>query len=269
MYAMPLFPFRLRQLWRFGVQQALSCVFPVAVFGILAVTRLVDVPYVHRYDLILLFLLFVQWAMYRSGLETLDEVKVISLFHLIGLGLELYKVHMGSWSYPEPAWSKLGGVPLYSGFMYASVASYLCQAWRRLEVRLTDWPPAYWTVPLSAAIYFNFFTHHYIYDFRWVLLAAVFVVFFRARVYYTVGGVAYRMPLALSFALIGFFIWIAENIATFLGAWQYPDQEQVWRPVGFGKISSWFLLVIISFIIVAQLKHVKEGLGRYRTPPRR
>jgi hypothetical protein len=29
--------------------------------------------------------------------------------------------------------------------------------------------------------------------------------------------------------------------------------------VGLGKISSWFLLVIISVIIVAQLKHVKAG----------
>mgnify|MGYP000940143531 FL=1 len=262
MNGLPVFPFRLTQLWHFGVQQALSCVFPVAVFGALAITRWIEVPFLYRYDLILLFLLLVQWAMYRSGLETLDEVKVISLFHLIGLGLELYKVHMGSWSYPETAWSKVGGVPLYSGFMYASVASYLCQAWRRLEVRLTDWPPAYWTVPLSAAIYFNFFTHHYVFDFRWLLLAFVFVVFHRARVHYAVRGVHYRMPLALSFALIGFFIWIAENIATFLGAWTYPDQEQGWRLVGFGKISSWFLLVIISFIIVAQLKHVKAGRKR-------
>jgi uncharacterized membrane protein YoaT (DUF817 family) len=56
-------------------------------------------------------------------LETIDELKVICLFHIIGLILELYKVHMGSWSYPEEGWSKIQGVPLYSGFMYASVAS--------------------------------------------------------------------------------------------------------------------------------------------------
>ncbi len=40
--------------------------------------------------------------MYRSGLETRDEIKVICVFHFIGLLLELYKVRMGSWSYPEP-----------------------------------------------------------------------------------------------------------------------------------------------------------------------
>lgn len=61
------------------------------------------------------------------------------------------------------------------------------------------------------------------------------------------------------FFIVGFFIWIAENIATFLGAWKYPDQHEAWHLVGFSKISSWFLLIIISVIIVAQLKHVKAG----------
>lgn len=65
------------------------------------------------------------------------------------------------------------------------------------------------------------------------------------------------MPLALAFLLIGFFIWIAENIATYFNAWQYPHQQDGWRTVHLLKINSWFLLVIISFIIVAQLKHVK------------
>jgi uncharacterized membrane protein YoaT (DUF817 family) len=68
------------------------------------------------------------------------------------------------------------------------------------------------------------------------------------------------MPLMLSFFLIGFFIWVAENISTFLGAWRYPNQEHTWQLVHIGKISSWFLLVVISIIIVAQLKHVKMGM---------
>jgi uncharacterized membrane protein YoaT (DUF817 family) len=62
------------------------------------------------------------------------------------------------------------------------------------------------------------------------------------------------MPLVLSFLLIGFFIWVAENIATFFGAWVYPNQARSWAVVGPGKITSWTLLVIISFIIVAALK---------------
>ena len=64
------------------------------------------------------------------------------------------------------------------------------------------------------------------------------------------------MPLVLSFVLIGFFIWIAENIATYFGAWVYPNQAKQWAIVGPAKISSWMLLVIISFIIVAALKEI-------------
>lgn len=195
--------------------------------------------------------------MVRSGLETRDEMKVIAVFHLIGLALELFKVHMGSWSYPEEGYTKLLGVPLYSGFMYASVASYLCQAWRRMNVELIHWPPMALVVPLAAAIYLNFFTHHYWMDVRWWLSALVILVFLRSWVLFEVGGERYRMPLVMSFVLIGFFIWVAENIATFFGAWEYPDQANVWRVVHIGKLSSWLLLVIVSFLIVATLKRVK------------
>lgn len=67
----------------------------------LALSNVIHLPFIYRYDAILLVLLGVQYFMYRSGLETRDEIKVICLFHLIGLALELYKVHMGSWSYPS------------------------------------------------------------------------------------------------------------------------------------------------------------------------
>jgi uncharacterized membrane protein YoaT (DUF817 family) len=67
----------------------------------------------------------------------------------------------------------------------------------------------------------------------------------------------YRLPLNISFLLISLFVWIAENIGTFYGAWQYPSQIHAWQIVSFHKITSWFLMVIISFIIVAYLKHVK------------
>lgn len=143
--------------------------------------------------------------------------------------------------------------------MYASVASFMCQIWRRLQMELTGWPGLASAGLLGGAIYLNFFTHHFIPDFRWWLTALVVVVFWRTWIIYRVQGKTYRMPLVLAFAIVGFFIWLAENIATFLGAWQYPDQHESWHLVGFGKISSWFLLVIISVIIVAQLKHVKAG----------
>jgi len=249
----------LRQLLSFAWEQALSCLFPVVIFASLALTRCVPLPFFPRYDWLLVICLLMQWWMVHVGLETKDELKVITVFHLIGLALEIFKVHMGSWAYPEDGYTKVFGVPLYSGFMYASVASYLCQAWRRLKVELIDWPSMVSVVPLAAAIYLNFFTHHFWPDFRWWLSGLVILVFRKSWVSYQVNDIQYRMPIALSFFLIGFFIWVAENIATFFGAWQYPNQSNGWTLVHPGKVSSWLLLVIVSFLIVATLKLYKEN----------
>ncbi|MGG4439845.1 DUF817 domain-containing protein [Brevibacillus fortis] len=248
----------IRLLLHFGYQEAMSCLFPVFIFGSLALSKFVTIPGLPRYDLLLLLCLLFQIFMVKSGLESRDELKVITVFHVIGLCLEIFKVHMGSWSYPEDAYSKVLGVPLYSGFMYASVASYLCQAWRRLHVTIEGWPHPMIATILGAMIYLNFFTHHYIWDLRWVLMAAIFIVFWKTRVYFRVANETLFMPIPLGYFLIGFFIWIAENIATFLGAWNYPNQRAGWELVHLSKISSWFLLVIVSFIIVAELKHVKS-----------
>ncbi|WP_035323825.1 DUF817 domain-containing protein [Peribacillus kribbensis] len=252
----------VKQLFHFGWEQALSCVFPVVIFASLAITQVFPFPFLPRYDWLLIMFILMQGWMVRSGLETVDELKVIKLFHLIGIALELFKTHLGSWSYPEEGYSKIFGVPLYSGFMYASVASYLCQAWRRLRVELIKWPPFWMAASLAAAIYLNFFTHHYWVDIRWWLTVLVLILFWKTWVVFEVGGIPYRMPLALSFVLIGFFIWIAENIATFFGAWKYPNQAHAWSLVDFGKVSSWFLLVIVSFLIVASLKQIKGNISK-------
>lgn len=248
----------MKNFLRFVYLQAISCVFPVIIFAALAFSKYVDNPFLPRYDLILIICIAAQVFMLVSKLETIDEFKVICLFHVIGLALELYKVHMGSWSYPEEAYSKVFGVPLYSGFMYASVASYICQSWRHLDLHIYHWPKSFWAVSISILIYLNFFAHHFTYDIRWWLKGVLFIIFFRTIVTFQINDKIYKMPMILSFILIGFFIWIAENITTFFGAWQYPNQEAAWSLVHIGKISSWFLLVIISVIIVAQLKRVKS-----------
>ncbi|QFG00343.1 DUF817 domain-containing protein [Psychrobacillus glaciei] len=248
----------MRNFLRFGFLQAISCIFPVIIFAALAVSKFVSVPFLPRYDFILIVCLAAQLFMLVSKLETLDEFKVICLFHVIGLALELYKVHMGSWAYPEEAYSKFFGVPLYSGFMYASVASYICQSWRHFDLHIYNWPRSFFAVGICVLIYLNFFTHHFTYDIRWVLKGLLLIIFLRTFVTFEINKIIYKMPMILSFLLIGFFIWIAENITTFFGAWQYPNQEAAWSLVPIGKISSWFLLVIISIIIVAQLKRVKN-----------
>ena len=248
-------------LLHFTRQQAAACFFAVYILFMLFITRYYPLPGLPRYDYMLLFAVAMHIAMvWIFKIETVDELKVICLFHVLGTSMELFKVHMGSWSYPGEAYTKLCGVPLYGGFMYASVASYITQSWRRLSLQLENFPPAWINLLIGSLIYLNFFTHHFLYDIRYWLLAAVIVVYWRTRIHFTVATESFQMPVALSFLLTGFFIWIAENIATFLGAWQYPNQANNWNLVHPGKVNSWLLLFIVSFLIVAQLKRVKAGL---------
>ena len=244
----------------FAWTELLCCLFPIGIFATLAFTRAVHVPGVPRYDLILICCIAIQWAMVKSKLETLDELKVICVFHLIGLAMELYKTHLGSWSYPETAYTKLGTVPLYSGFMYASVASYMCQGWRRFDLRLERMPAKWLMISLAAAIYANFFTNHVLPDVRWILFPAMLFLFSRTVVRFSVAGQRLQMPMWLSFLLMGFFVWVAENIGTYFSGWRYPRQVHAWELVEVQKISSWALLVIVSFVLVAWLKSVKDSL---------
>ena len=242
----------------FGMKQAAACVFAGSFLFLLAISGHISILGLARYDFLFLSAIAIQIVLVAVRLENWREVAVLSLFHLIGMGLELFKTSpsIRSWSYPEHAFFHLKTVPLYSGFMYASVASYIMQSWRLMKLRITAFPPFPIAVGLCAAIYVNFFTNHYIVDLRWPLAVCVLLLFRRTQVHFIVTNVERRMPLALSFLLIGFFIWVAENIATYFGAWQYPHQKRQWAIVGPTKISSWMLLVIISFIIVAALKEI-------------
>jgi uncharacterized membrane protein YoaT (DUF817 family) len=244
----------------FGIKEARACIFAGSFFALLFLSNHIPLFGLARYDFLFLSALALQIILYFTKVETWDEIKTIFLFHLIGTVLELYKTSafVGSWSYPEEAIFKIATVPLFSGFMYAAVGSYIAQAWRLLDLELKEHPPYWTTVLLSAFIYLNFFTNAFLPDFRLLLIPAVFLLFARTSITFVPRKRRYSMPLALGFCLTAFFIWVAENISTFWGAWQYPDQVHIWNVVSTNKITSWFLLVIISFIIVAYLKHFKE-----------
>jgi uncharacterized membrane protein YoaT (DUF817 family) len=165
-----------------------------------------------------------------------------------------------SWSYPDPAYTKLFGVPLFSGFMYAAVGSYIMQAWRLLDLRIRHHPPHWMAALIAILIYANFFTHHYIGDYRWYLAACALGLYARTTVIFRPLDRDRQMPLLLGFVLTGFFIWLAENISTFWGVWRYPNQLGAWSAVHVSKWSSWSLLVIMTFTIVANLKHIKARI---------
>lgn len=252
----------LEFLW----QEAMCCVFAFAVLGLLLASHLIRIPGLPRYDLLFFACVAVQVVMIRTRLETVDEAKTIALFHVIGLCLELFKVNAGSWSYPEASYLRIGGVPLFSGFMYASVGSYVVQAWKRLDLKMSHWPSDAAVIFVALLTYGNFFTNHYTADLRWPIIALICWTFRRVWVSFRVGDWRGRMPLLASFLCIGSFVWVAENIGTRLHAWEYPYQSHGWTHVDFGKLSSWSLLVIISVILVAQLKKVKEGLANSVLP---
>lgn len=247
----------VKQLFWFGYLQAVSCIFPVLIFISLALSSALN-PGIPRYDVLLIVCIIAQVVMYKTGLETRDEVLVITLFHLLGLVMELHKVHRGSWSYPEEAYTKIMGVPLYAGFMYASVGSYICQAWRNLKLDTVHWPKSIYAIAVGAAIYLNFFTNAFIADLRLYIALVLIVVFWKTKFSFTLHQKVYYISALLSFAIIGFFIWLAENIATFLGAWKYAYQHTGWQIVTWHKITSWSLFVIVSIIIVGELKRLKE-----------
>lgn len=251
----------IKHLVIFGIQQALACLFPVLVFTSLALSHLFA-HWLPRYDFMLLMCILIQVVMYLAHLETRDEVAVICIFHLLGLIMEVFKVHFGSWSYPETAYTKFFSVPLYSGFMYASVASYMCQAWRRLDLQIINWPNHIAVRIAGALIYINFFTNHFIRDIRYIIGVFVLLLFWQSTVLFRTQNTIYHIPVVVSFLLIGFFIWLAENVATRLGAWQYAYQHKAWQLVNFQKLSSWAFLVIVSFIIVAELKMLKQRAER-------
>lgn len=248
----------MRELASFTWKQLLCSLFPLWIF--LGLWLSANSAFgLSRYDFMLVACLTMQAVLLRTGLETKAEFRTICLFHLIGLGLELYKVRHGSWSYPEPALFKVAGVPVYSGFMYASVASYFVQAWRRFDLQFHRFPTGPWGLLVGLSIYANFFLSRSFGDNRWLIVAGVFAVFGRTTVSFIADKVRRQMPLILGFFLIGLFVWFAENLCTYMGAWQYPYQRASWSLVDLGKLSSWCLLVIVSFMIVAFLKRVESA----------
>ncbi len=58
------------------------------------------------------------------------------------------------------------------------------------------------------------------------------------------------MPVLLSCFLGAFFVWIAENVSTYANIWIYLNQADGWQMVPAGKLVAWFLLMMLSFVLV-------------------
>jgi uncharacterized membrane protein YoaT (DUF817 family) len=265
-----LLPLPLGRVWHelliFGVLQAWACLFAGVLLGFILLTKFSYPSWmpIARYDFLLLVALTTQVALLALKFERIEEAKVILIFHVVATVMELFKTAKGSWVYPDANLIRIAGVPLFSGFLYSAVGSYIARCWRLFDFRFSNYPDVRWSWLLALLIYVNFFTHHYIVDARWALFAMAGAIYGRTMIHFTVDRVPRRMPLLLGFFLVSLFIWLAENIGSFSAVWLYPHQLKAWSPVTWGKLGSWFLLMIISFVLVSLVNRPRELSARQR-----
>ena len=237
----------------FVLKQAWASIFGAAILALIVAARLwyPDDAALARNDALVLGAIAIQLLMLVFHLETFREASVIVLFHVVGTVMEIFKTDMGSWVYNGDGILQVAGVPLYSGFMYAAIGSYMVRVYRLFDLRFDRYPRRWITAILAGLIYLNFFTHHWIWDFRPLLFIAVFVIYGFCTTHVRIYRATIQLPILLSFVGVAFFIWLAENIGTWASAWQYPNQADGWEVVSLAKLGSWFLLMIISVVLVA------------------
>lgn len=238
----------------FGVKQALACVFGAYLLVLIIVTSLwypdINLP---RNDFLFLSAVGFQILLLTTRLESLREAVVILVFHLVATAMEVFKTSdsIGAWKYPGEFQIGIGNVPLFAGFMYSAVGSYIARVWRIFDFRFSWYPPVWSTWLLVLLIYANFFTHHFLFDLRYVLLIATGVMFARTSILFRIDVRHRRMPLIVGWFLVALFIWFAENIATWGQIWMYPSQSTGWQMVPLGKLVAWYLLMLLSFVLVS------------------
>ena len=182
---------------------------------------------------------------FALGVNRWEDALPMGLVFLLGIGLELQKTRLGAWDYAEGGVLMLGAKPLFVGFMYAAVASYVIRSLRLKELTVVLLP--HWSVALgfSAVIYGAFFVNLPIW-FRPILLVVAVFAFQRARVIAPSGS---WLPVPVALGLAALLLWVAENVGTFTGTWTYRGQSPG-ELVTFSKIGAWFLLLNVVFWVV-------------------
>lgn len=260
-------PFGIAEFVLFVLKQGWACLFGGLLLAAILATRLFwqpDWP-LHRYDALFLFAILTQAVFLWRGLETWEEARVILLFHLTGTAMEWFKVGAGSWAYPEAGLFKLMGVPLFSGFMYASVGSYIARVIRIFDMRFAPYPPFWATVLLAGAIYVNFFAHHFLPDIRYGLFAATVLLYARTRIWFRIHDRHWWMPLPVAAFLSALALWVAENVGTATGTWIYSGQLPG-QAVSLAKLGSWYLLLYVAFVTVTLVS--RSALSPLAVDPR-
>ena len=251
----------LREFWLFTLKQASACIFGFYLLFLIIGTKYIypEDVFLSRNDFLFFAAILFQAFLLICKLESFKEALVIIIFHILATGMELFKTSnaIGAWSYPGEFIIGIGNVPLFAGFMYSAVGSYIARIWRIFKFRFSSYPPIWLTIILVILIYANFFTHHFAYDIRWILMLVTVMLFGRCLIYFQVDREYRYMPFILGLLLVALFIWFAENIATFAGIWLYPSQVDGWEIVSLSKLLAWFLLMLLSFVLVSLVHKAK------------
>ncbi|MBS0385812.1 MAG: DUF817 domain-containing protein [Proteobacteria bacterium] len=245
----------------FGLKQAWACLFGAVMLALIVGTH-VFWPHhapIARYDFLVAASIAVQAILLATKLERWEEALVIFIFHVVGTIMEIYKTAHGSWIYPEASILRIGGVPLFSGFMYGCIGSYIARIWRLFDIKFIRYPPVWTTWALAILAYVNFFTHHYLPDIRLGLFAFSGLIFWRTWFVFTPDKRPRHMPVIMGFVLVSLFIWFAENLGTFASAWVYPAQRDGWHLVPIEKMGAWYLLLLLSYVLVSLVHKPEEA----------
>ena len=244
-----------------------------ALFGILLLLAFVftapmgshDYHGFYRYDYLFFYALVIQACLLYLKLESWAEAKVIALFHIMAMLMEIFLTHpaIASWQYPQPAIFKIWTVPLFAGFMYSAVGSFFARSLRLYQISFEALPRLGNMLALALCSYLNFMTKFFIPDMRYVLFVWSIVIFRKTRLFFYLAGKQYRLPILPVLLILAFIIWIAENISTFYKIWVYPSQLYVWHMVGWGKLGSWYLLLLLSLVLVLYILGTRSKSGSW------
>jgi uncharacterized membrane protein YoaT (DUF817 family) len=127
---------------RFGIKQGWACLFGGLMLTLLLATHWFYPAdgWISRYDFLVIAAVGIQIVMLWTGMQTWEEAKVIAMFHVVGTIMEIFKTAVGSWTYPEESVLRVAAVPLFTGFMYASVGSYIARVWGLVDFQFPRHP---------------------------------------------------------------------------------------------------------------------------------
>ena len=245
-----------------------------ALFGILLLVAFVltapmgSEPFAgfYRYDYLFFYALLIQFLLLLYKLESWAEAKVIALFHVMAMVMEIFLTHpaIASWYYPQPAVFKILTVPLFAGFMYSAVGSFFARSLRLFKVSFTQLPTFGAMLSLAVLSYINFMSKFFIPDYRYVLFVWSVVIFWKTKIRFCLTQHQLSMPMLPVLLVLALMIWVAENISTFYQIWLYPSQVDAWHMVGWGKLGSWYLLLLLSLVLVMKILGQRDAQGSWQ-----